>query len=76
MKRSSFLCIALVIAGSLAGCASTQSARQDKPLMQRATEVDVLYVGYVDAFAKRRGTRVVWVNPPKKTVVTPIASTN
>jgi hypothetical protein len=44
--------------------------------MQRATEVDTLYVGYVDAFAKRRGTRVLWVNPPKKTVMTPIASAN
>ena len=76
MKRSSFLCFALVVAGSLAGCASTQSAMQDKPLMQRTSEVDALYVGYVDAFAKQRGTRVFWVNPPKKTVVTPIASTN
>lgn len=76
MKRLSLLCCALVLAALSTGCASTQSAMHDKPLMQRDTEVDKVYVTYVDNVAKQRGTRVFWVNPPKRTVVKPIASAN
>jgi len=76
MKRLSLLCCTLLVAALSAGCASTQSAMQDAPLMQRETQVDKVYVHYVDAVAKQRGTRVLWVNPPKRTVVTPIASAN
>ena len=49
---------------------------RDAPLMQRETQIDQVYVAYVDGVAKQRGTRVVWVNPPKRTVIKPIASTN
>ena len=43
------------------------------PEQYRTTE---RYVAYVDGVAKQRGTRVVWVNPPKRTVIKPIASAN
>lgn len=75
MSRLNCLACALFLTVSLVGCASTQTARtSDAPLMQRQTQVDEDYVGYVNTVAKQRGTRVVWVNPPKKTVITPIAA--
>ena len=76
MKRFSLVCATLFLAALSAGCASTQSAMRDAPLMQREPQIDQVYVAYVDSVAKQRGTRVVWVNPPKRTVVKPIASTN
>lgn len=76
MKRFSLVCCALLVAALSAGCASTQSVMRDAPLMQRDSQVDKVYVHYVDTVAKQRGTRVVWVNPPTKTVVKPIASAN
>lgn len=77
MSRSIIVGCMVVLAGSLAGCASTQTARApDRPPMQRETQVDAQYVGYVNTVAKQRGTRVVWVNPPTKTFVKPIASVN
>ena len=76
MKLFSLVCCALLVATLSVGCASTQSAMLDAPLMQRDTHVDKVYVHYVDTVAKQRGTRVVWVNPPTRTVVKPIASAN
>ena len=76
MKRLSLVCGTLLLAALSAGCTSTQSAMRDAPLMQRETQIDQVYVAYVDGEAKQRGTRVVWVNPPKRTVIKPIASTN
>lgn len=75
MSRLNCLSCAVFVTALLAGCASTQTARtSDKTLMQRQTQVDEEYVGYVNTVAKQRGTRVVWVNPPTRTVVTPIAA--
>ena len=76
MKRLSLVCGPLLLAALSAGCTSTQGAMRDGPLMQRETQIDQVYVAYVDGVAKQRGTRVVWVNPPKRTVIKPIASTN
>lgn len=77
MSRLNCFSCAAFLTALLAGCASTQTARtSDAPLMQRQTQVDEEYVGYVNTVAKQRGTRVVWVNPPKKTVMTPIAATH
>ena len=76
MKRLSLVCGTLLLAALSAGCTSTQSAMRDAPLMQRETQIEQIYVAYVDSVAKQRGTRVVWVNPPKRTVIKPIASAN
>ncbi len=56
----------------LSGCASTQkTAYGDAPAHSTETIVeDGRYVALVEAIAKQRGTRVVWVNRPKKRVAT------
>lgn len=61
----------------LTGCASTQkTAYGDAPPQSHETIVqDDRYVVLVETIAKQRGTRVVWVNPPKKRVSDPVAST-
>ncbi len=77
MSRFILMGCMVVLVGSLAGCASTQTAGSPgKTLMQRETQVDEQYVGLVNTIAKQRGTRVIWVNPPKKTVFKSIASAN
>lgn len=76
MKRLSLPCCALVLAALSSGCASTQSAMHDRSLMQRDTEIDKVYVNYVNTVAKQRGTRVYWINPPKRTVIKSVASAN
>ena len=52
----------------LAGCASTHEvARSPAPVHPEGSIVqDQVYVAVVEKIAKQRGTRVVWVNPPKK----------
>ena len=52
----------------LAGCASTHEvARSPAPTYPEGSIVqDQVYVAVVEKIAKQRGTRVVWVNPPKK----------
>ena len=76
MSRPNSLSCAVFLTVLLSGCASTQTARMsDKTLMQRQTDVDEVYVGYVNAIAKQRGTAVMWVNPPKKRMSGPIAAT-
>lgn len=54
----------------LPGCASTQKAAYgDTPAHTPENIVeDSAYVALVEKIAKQRGTRVVWVNPPKKRV--------
>jgi hypothetical protein len=77
MSRFYRLGCTLVLVGLLGGCASTRTASvPTKPLMQRDTQVDVVYVGYVNAIAKQRGTRVLWVNPPMKSIESPVATVN
>lgn len=75
MSRLDRFFSALFLAVLLAGCASTRTASiADKALMQPRSDVDAVYVGYVNAIAKQRGTEVMWVNPPKKRVSASVAS--
>lgn len=72
-----YLRISLTVAALLllSACASTQkTAYGDAPTRKVETMVqDHLYVATVEKIARQRGTRVVWVNPPKKRVVETVA---
>ncbi|MGH8061373.1 MAG: hypothetical protein ACREO7_05085 [Pseudoxanthomonas sp.] len=59
----------------LAGCASTGTAYEKAPAQRESVVTDTTYVAVVEQLAKQRGTRVMWVNPPKKRVAEPVAST-
>ena len=48
----------------LAACASTETAMH--PASQTSITQDGTYVAVVENIAKKRGVRVVWVNPPDK----------
>ncbi|WP_155944728.1 hypothetical protein [Pseudoxanthomonas sp. Root630] len=75
MSRLNCLSCAVFLTVLLSACASTQTARSsDKTLMQRQTDVDEVYVGYVNTVAKLRGTRVMWVHLPKKKAPETIAA--
>ena len=52
----------------LAGCASTHEVAQHPATVHPEGSIveDQVYVAVVEKIAKQRGTRVVWVNPPKK----------
>lgn len=73
-----YLSVAIVFGGVLllSACASTQKTaygdapRQGESLIQQ----DNRYIGVVEQFAKQRGTRVVWVNPPVKKVPQTVAT--
>ncbi|NDK39929.1 hypothetical protein DT603_13880 [Pseudoxanthomonas gei] len=59
----------------LSGCASTQGAAYGdapKPLHETLVQDDQ-YVALVEQIAKQRGTRVVWVNTPRKRVPQAVA---
>lgn len=58
----------------LAACASTGTAYEKAPAQHENVVTDNLYVAVVEHIAKQRGTRVVWVNPPKKRTVEHVAS--
>ncbi|MEO6103847.1 MAG: hypothetical protein ABIP44_09455 [Pseudoxanthomonas sp.] len=58
----------------LTACASTGTAYEKAPAQHESVVTDGVYVAVVEHIAKGRGTRVVWVNPPKKRVVEPVAS--
>lgn len=59
----------------LTACASTGTAYEKAPAQHETVVTDNAYVAVVEHIAKQRGTRVVWVNPPKKRVVEPVATT-
>ena len=65
------LCLASL---ALAGCAGTQSMTQTSPapgpVVTVTDRTDTAYVGAVEAVARQRGVRVVWVHPPLKRVET------
>lgn len=53
----------------LSACASTQkTAYGETPQSKETIVQDAHYVVLVEQLAKQRGTRVVWVNPPKKRI--------
>jgi hypothetical protein len=58
----------------LTSCASTGTAYEKAPPRHETVVTDKLYIATVEHFAKQRGTRVVWVNMPKKRVVETVAS--
>jgi hypothetical protein len=59
----------------LTACASTGTAYEKAPPQHETVVTDNVYVAVVEQIAKQRGTRVMWVNPPKKRIVEPVAST-
>ncbi len=61
MKKVISFCL---LAGALvlAGCAALQESRSPQP-------IDTNYVGAVEQKGVRFGTRVQWVNPPRRTPV-------
>lgn len=66
LKRAAFLSTGLLM---LAGCASTGGPGLDTSLETTQSEqgnYDKRYVATVQHLADQRGTRVIWVNPPKK----------
>lgn len=71
-----FLRIAVVCLGFLilSACASTQTAYRDAPIRNETMVTDSTYVAIVEYVAKQRGTKVLWVNAPKKRVATEVAS--
>ena len=71
-----FLSVSIVSLGLLllTSCASTGTAYEKAPPKHESMETDKLYVATVEHFAKQRGTRVVWVNVPKKRVVESVAN--
>ena len=58
----------------LTACASTGTAYEKAPAQNEKVVTDKVYVAVVEQIAKGRGTRVMWVNPPKKRVVEPVAT--
>jgi len=64
MMSATRLAIATAALAVLAGCASDGQAR-----LSRADEKglsDAEYIGAIEQIARRRGVRVVWMNPPDK----------
>ena len=59
----------------LSACASTGTAYEKAPARQGRMVTDSAYVAVVENIARQRGTWVMWVNPPKRRVVDPVAST-
>lgn len=59
--RIALAATALVV---LAGCASDGSARLNRH--EGVMRNDAEYIGAVEQIARRRGVRVVWMNPPEK----------
>lgn len=58
----------------LTACASTGTAYEKAPMQHESVVTDNTYVSVVEHIAKQRGTRVTWVNPPKKRIVEPVGS--
>jgi len=49
----------------IGGCASTKSPTTHR---DDSSYYDRDYIGAVNSLARRAGTRVIWVNPPRETV--------
>ncbi|HEY5971075.1 MAG TPA: hypothetical protein VIT22_03730 [Pseudoxanthomonas sp.] len=67
-----FLKIAIVSLGLLllSACASTQkTAYGGTPIQNEKMVTDLTYMAMVENIARQRGTKVMWVNAPKKRVV-------
>lgn len=58
----------------LTACASTGTAYEKAPAQHESMVTDSVYVAVVENIAKQRGTKVMWVNPPKKRVADPVAT--
>jgi hypothetical protein len=59
----------------LTSCASTGTAYEKAPVQNDEVMTDMVYIAAVENLAKHHGTEVMWVNPPKKRIVGPVAST-
>lgn len=64
MKRFLTWVIVPAAVALLAGCASGSASLAKRQPSQM--DVDSVYVGTVEAIAKRRGVEVRWVNPPRE----------
>ena len=58
----------------LTACASTGTAYEKAPAQHESVVTDDAYVAVVEYIAKHRGTRVMWVNPPKKRIERAVTS--
>lgn len=74
MKAFSSLTVVSLVLLLLTACASTGTAYEKAPARHESVVVDTKYVAVVEYIAKHRGTRVMWVNPPKTRVAEPVAS--
>jgi hypothetical protein len=71
MKVSVRMAVLSVSMLGLAACASsggTTSYSAEKPYQQTRLTNDELYMARVEAYARRRGIDLTWVNPPRKIV--------
>jgi hypothetical protein len=59
--RTALAAVALVL---LAGCAADGTAKLNRH--EGVMRNDAEYIGAVEQIAKRRGVRIVWMNPPEK----------
>lgn len=55
---------ALAALGLLSACASSGSALTARPSLEGKRDLD--YIAAVEASARGKGVRVVWVNPPQE----------
>jgi hypothetical protein len=64
--RIAVLSSAVILLGACAGTQEMTSSGAPASSLQDRSDVtsNQLYVAYVEEIAKRRGTRVTWVNPP------------
>ena len=58
----------------LSACASTGTAYEKAPTQRENMVTNNAYVAVVEHIARQRGTRVLWINPPKTRVVEPVPS--
>jgi len=59
----------------LTACASTGTAYEKAPIQNDKVMADMVYIAAIENLAKHHGTEVMWVNPPKKRIVEPVATT-
>ncbi|MGY6587089.1 MAG: hypothetical protein ACXIUB_02260 [Wenzhouxiangella sp.] len=68
MKRLLIPSLVALLGFALSGCASTQTASDGSETRQASqrSDIDYRYVNRVNRQAQRQGTRVEWVNPPRR----------